>query len=166
MRETPEDLVRLQQLLDDSYARAGEHLLSIHTPERRMNATQLAERLTKVCVLNLATVTAKGEPRVGPVDGLFYRGRWHFGSSPSSVRFRHIRARPAVSAAHTVGEELAVVVHGVARELDMTSGDTKEFRELLVDVYGAGWADWGAGSPYAVIESQMMFAFHMPKGAG
>ncbi|MDQ3654220.1 MAG: pyridoxamine 5'-phosphate oxidase family protein [Chloroflexota bacterium] len=48
-------------------------------------------------LLSLATVNRHGEPRVGPVDGLFYRGRFWFGSSPKAARFRHIRARPAVS---------------------------------------------------------------------
>ena len=35
----------------------------------------------------LATVSADGRPIVGPVDGVFYRGAFHFGSSPDSVRF-------------------------------------------------------------------------------
>jgi hypothetical protein len=33
MHETRDDLVRLQNLLDDSYAKAGEHLRSIITPD-------------------------------------------------------------------------------------------------------------------------------------
>ena len=43
-------------------------------------------------LLALATVTADGRPIVGPVDGIFYRGAFWFGSAPDSVRFRHIRA--------------------------------------------------------------------------
>jgi uncharacterized pyridoxamine 5'-phosphate oxidase family protein len=165
MHETPEDLAWLQQLLDDSYARAGEHLLSIHTPELRLDAARLAAMLTGVRVLSLATVTAKGEPRVGPVDGIFYRGRWHFGSAQNSVRFRHIRARPQVSAAHTIGEELAVTVHGVAAELDMASEETAEFRATLAEIY-PGWAQWATGNPYARIDAKAMFTFHMPAASG
>ena len=48
-----------------------------------------------MCLLALATVTADGRPIVGPVDGIFYRGSFHFGSAPDSVRFRHIRPAPA-----------------------------------------------------------------------
>ena len=163
MHETTEDLDALQRLLDDSYASAGSHLLSIHTPDRRLTASQLAEMLTGVRVLALATVTAKGEPLVGPVDGLFYRGRFWFGSAQDSVRFRHIRARPAVSAAHTVGEDLAVVVHGTAREVDVATAEHAGFRDYLLEVYGPKWETWWPDEkpPYAVIEARRMFTFHM-----
>lgn len=80
MHETPADLAELQQLLDRSYAAAGAHLLRIHTPERRLGAEQVAERLAGMCLLSLATVTSDCRPIVGPVDGFFYRGR--FTSAP------------------------------------------------------------------------------------
>jgi hypothetical protein len=63
MHETPDDLATLQRLLDRSYDSAGEHLLRIHTPERRLTAQQVAERLTGMCLLALATVTPDGRPR-------------------------------------------------------------------------------------------------------
>ena len=75
MRETDSDLAELQALLDRSYAAAGPHLLAIHTPERRLDARQVAERLTGMRLLALATATADGRPIVGPVDGIFLRGR-------------------------------------------------------------------------------------------
>jgi uncharacterized pyridoxamine 5'-phosphate oxidase family protein len=161
MRETPDDLDVLQRLLDDSYAGAGEHLRSIFTPERRVPADELCEILTGVRVLNLATVTAAGEPRVGPVDGLFYRGAFHFGSSQSSVRYRHLRERPQVSAAHTIGEELAVVVHGSAVFVDAWSGENAGFHATLLDTYGPDWEDWAPqqGAFYARVEARKMFTF-------
>src|SRR5438128_8262806 len=119
MHESPADLAALQELLDRSYALAGPHLLRIHEPGRRLNAEQVAERLTGMRLLALATVTADGRPIVGPVDGVFLRGAFHFGSAPDSLRFRHIRARPQVSATHLPGEELAVTVHGRAVEIDV-----------------------------------------------
>ena len=155
MHETADDLRDLQRLLDDSHAAAGEHMRSIFTEDRRLSAAALADLLTGVCVLDLATVTANGEPRVAPVDGLFFRGRWHFGSSASSARFRHISARPAVSGSHTRGEELAVVVHGTARLVDVTG----EFRDFLLEVYGGSWEEWGGGAPYAAIEPSRMYTF-------
>src|SRR3954453_15169976 len=119
MHETQADLDALQELLDRSYAAAGAHLLRIHTPERRLRAEQVAEHLTGMVLLALATVTADGRPLVGPVDGIFYRGSFHFGSSPDSVRFTHIRRRPQVSATHLPGEHLAVTVHGTAIPIDV-----------------------------------------------
>src|SRR3954454_3508205 len=119
MHETPADLARLQELIDRSYASAGAHLLRIHSPERRLSAEQVSERLQGMCLLALATVSADGRPIVGPVDGIFYRGAFHFGSAPDSVRFRHIRAQPHLSATHLPGEELAVTVHGRAVPIDV-----------------------------------------------
>ncbi len=135
MRELPADITALQELLDRSYASAGSHLLSIHTVERRLRAEQLCERLAGMRLLALATVTADGRPILGPVDGIFYRGAFHFGSSPESARFRHIRARPYVSATHAPGEELAVTVHGRAVAIDVRAEENAGLRETLLEVY-------------------------------
>ena len=163
MHETPDDLAALQDLLDRSYASAGEHLLRIHTPERRLAAAELAERLDGMCLLTLATATADGRPIVGPVDGIFFRGGFHFGSSPDSVRFKHIRARPQVSATHLPGEELGVTVHGRAVPVDVERA--AEFRQTLLDVYvpryGPEWEKFlDSGPVYARIDPERMFAFH------
>jgi hypothetical protein len=166
VHETPEDVAALQALLDRSYATAGEHLLRIHTPERRAGAEEIVERLTGMCLLSLATVTSDGRPIVGPVDGIFYRGAFHFGSAPDSVRFRHIRARPHVSATHLPGEELGITVHGRAAAVDVSSGG---FRETLLEVYvpryGPDWEKFlDSGPVYARIDAERMFAFSMPSG--
>jgi len=151
----------LQRLLDESQRAAGEHLRGIFSEQRRLSARQVSDLLTGVQVLDLATVSAAGQPLVAPVDGLFFHGRFYFGSSPESVRFRHIRRRPRVSAAHTRGEELAVIVHGSAHLVDTAAPENAEFREHLLRVYGPGWVDWGAGSLYARIEPRKMFAVRM-----
>src|SRR2546421_3404782 len=135
MHEAPADLAALDELLARSYASAGSHLLRIHTPERRMTAEQIADRLTGMRLLALATVTADGRPLVGPVDGIFLRGAFHFGSSPDSIRFRHIRARPQVSATHLPSEELAVTVHGRAVPVDVGPDTGAQLRQALLDVY-------------------------------
>ncbi|MFZ0118579.1 MAG: pyridoxamine 5'-phosphate oxidase family protein [Pseudonocardiaceae bacterium] len=170
MRETPADLATLQDLLDRSFATAGRHLLSIITPERRLTADQVADRLTGMRLLALATVTADGRPIVGPVDGIFFRGAFHFGSAPDSVRFRHIRNRPQVSATHLPGEELAVTVHGRAVPLDIHSETEAEFRQALLDIYvpryGPQWEQFlDSGPVYARIEADRMFTFHERQGS-
>jgi nitroimidazol reductase NimA-like FMN-containing flavoprotein (pyridoxamine 5'-phosphate oxidase superfamily) len=163
------DLETLQELLDRSYASAGAHLLSIHTPERRLSAEQVVERLTGMCLLTLATVTADGRPVAGPVDGIFYRGAFHFGSSPDSVRLRHIRTRPYVSATHLPGEELAVTVHGRAVPVDVQAGEGAGLRRALLAIYepryGPGWEDFlDSGPVYARIDAERMFTFAMASG--
>lgn len=159
MHETTEDLRRLQAELDASYDGAGDHLRSVVTSERRLDSATVAEVLSGVCVLNLATVTAAGEPRVAPVDGLFYRGRFWFGSAPNSVRFQHIRHRPQVSGTHVRGESLGVIVHGRAVVVEQSGAEWAGFRDYLHEIYGPGWDDWGAGATYARIDADRVYAF-------
>ena len=161
MYETSQEVQDLQRLLDESQRSAGEHLASIWGDRRRMTAEQLCGMTTGVQVLNLATVTASCRPLVAPVDGLFFHARFYFGSSPDSFRFRHIRARPQVSAAHTRGEEVAVIVHGDAHPVDFALAECAGLRRYLLDVYGPGWEGWGASSSYASIEPAKMFAVQM-----
>src|SRR6476661_8540039 len=170
MHETSADIAALQALLDRSYEAAGPHLLNIHTPERRLTAEQVAERLQGMRLLALATVTADGRPIVGPVDGIFLRGAFHFGSSPDSVRFRHIAKRPQVSATHLPGEELAVTVHGRAVPVDVQAESGAELRRTLLDIYvpryGPEWEKFlDSGVAYWRIEADRMFTFHMEPGA-
>ncbi|MEO8697447.1 MAG: pyridoxamine 5'-phosphate oxidase family protein, partial [Acidimicrobiales bacterium] len=110
-----------------------------------------------------------GRPIAGPVDGIFFRGAFYFGSSPDSIRFRHIRARPPVSATHLPSEELSVTVHGTAELIDTTSVDNQQFRQTLLDIYtpryGAQWESFlDSGPVYARINARRMFTFSMPAG--
>jgi len=167
VHESPADIAALQQLLDRSYATAGRHLLRIHTPARRADAEQVVASLTGMCLLVLATVTADGRPIGGPVDGIFYRGAFHFGSSPDSLRFRHIRARPHVTATHLPAEEFAVTVHGRAVPLDVVAEESSGFRQALLEIYvpryGPEWEQFlDSGPVYARIEAERMYAFAMP----
>jgi hypothetical protein len=164
VHETAADLDALQQLLDRSYAAAGEHLRRIVTPERRMPAAALAARLEGVRLLALATATADGRPIVGPVDGIFYRGAFWFGSAPDSVRFRHIRTRPDVSATHIDGEPFSVTVHGRAHVHDLRDPGVAGFRSALAEVYtpryGEDWIGWAEQHPYARIDARRMYTFN------
>ena len=166
MHETPDDLVSLQRLLDESFAHAGPHLLSIIEPSRRLSAVEVSDRLQGMRLLALATVTQDGRPLVGPVDGIFFRGSFYFGSSPDSVRLRHIRSRPAVSATHVPSEALAVTVHGEARPIDLEASEHEQFRQTVLDIYTPQYgADWESfleeESAYVRIDARRMFTFHM-----
>jgi hypothetical protein len=167
MHETPEDLAELQTVLDRSYEAAGAHLRHVTTPDRRLSATQLVEQLNGMRLLVLATSTRDGRPINGPVDGIFFRGRFHFGSSPESVRFGHIRERPAVSATHLPGEHLAVTVHGDAELIDVHAPEHASFKQTLLDIYvpryGEQWTELlDGGACYARIRPRRMFTFWMP----
>ena len=167
MHETRQDFSALQKLLDASRSKAGTHLREVFSDELALTAKEIADRLTGVRVLAVATVTAAGEPLVAPVDGIFYRAHVHFGSSPDSVRLRHLSARPSVSAAYVEGEQFAIVVHGRAVRVGLADPMHRGFRDCLVEVYeprfGPGWIDRAAASAtYFRIEPRRMFGSRLP----
>ena len=165
MLETPEEIDRLQELLDRSAAGAGPHLRGIITDERRLSAGRLCQLLQGMRLLVAATVTADGRPLAGPVDGYFLHGSFWFSSGRNSVRMRHLAARPAVSATHLPGEELAVTVHGRAELFDLRDPEGRELRQAMLDHYlptqGAEFQTWldEADAVGARIVAAKMFTF-------
>jgi hypothetical protein len=168
MRETTDEIEQLQGLLDRSAAGAGPHLKSIITEERRLSAEELCARLTGMRLLVLSTVTADGRPLSGPVDGYLLHGSFYFSSGRDSVRMRHLAVRPAVSAVHLPGEELAVTVHGRAELFELSGPTHRDLRQAMLDHYlpkqgpeFEKWLDEGDDSLGARIEAERMFTFHM-----
>ena len=148
-------------------AGAGEHLRGIITGERRLSAADLAGRLEGMRLLTVATVTADGRPLAGPVDGYFLHGTFWFSSGRNSVRMRHLASRPAVSATHLPGEELAVTVHGRAELLELRDPAAAELRQAMLDWYvprqGPEFESWldALDAVAARIEPAKMFTFAM-----
>jgi Pyridoxamine 5'-phosphate oxidase len=167
MHETPEEIGRLQRLLDDSAAGAGPHLRSIITDDHRLGAEQLCQRLQGMRLLVVATVTADGRPLVGPVDGYLLHGSFYFSSGRDSVRMRHLAARPAVSATHLPGEELAVSVHGRAELFELSDPAHGDLRAAMLDYYlpkqGPAFAAWldEADAIGARIRAEKLFTFRL-----
>ena len=174
MHETADDLARLQRQLDESYAKAGEHLKSIFRPERCLSAEGVVEELAGVFVLHLATVTAAGDPFVAPIDGLFFRGELWFGIPPGGLRTRHIRAHPGVSASYARGEDACVIVHGSAVEVATSGSDYLAWEAYGREVYGRKlWDYWNrehyrarAGDPLAArIRARRLYAMGPDRSA-
>jgi len=158
---------RLQRLLDRSADAAGPHLKSIITDDRRLSAAQVCERLQGMRLLVLATVTSDGRPLTGPVDGYFLHGSFYFSSGRNSVRMRHLAARPAASATHLPGEDLAVTVHGRAELFELPAAAGGELRQAMLDHYlplqGPAFETWldETDSVAARIAADKMFTFAM-----
>ncbi|MFF3867771.1 pyridoxamine 5'-phosphate oxidase family protein [Micromonospora sp. NPDC001898] len=163
MRETPEELNELQALLDTSLSRSTPHLRSIINSERSLTAEQLTQVLTGMCTLALATVTAKGEPRISGVDGHFLRGKWHFGTARGAAKARHLAVRSAASAAHMRGEDLGVFTHGTVEVLNPQDGEPAEdWPDLLAylkDFYGEDAFDWDNDIAYYRLHPHWMTAY-------
>jgi len=143
MYETDAELEALQALLDRSRARATEHLRGIIDEGRSLSARDIAELLTGMKVLALATVTARGEPRVSAVDGHFLHATWTFSTSGTSAKARHLESRPGVSAAHVDNEDLAVFCHGRALRLDPSGATWDETLAHWTTHYQSSPLEWG-----------------------
>jgi hypothetical protein len=163
--ETPEEIDRLQELLDRSAAAAGAHLKDIISDDRRLSAAQVCQRLQGMRLLVAATVTSDGRPLAGPVDGYLLHGSFYFSSGRNSVRMRHLAARPAVSATHLPGEDLAVTVHGRAELSELPGAAHGELRQAMLDHYlplqGPPFETWldQTDSVAARIAADKMFTF-------
>src|SRR5256884_7459472 len=115
MRETQEDIERLQTLLDNSIKRAGAFLRrSFQMPEHSLTAQQLIDCWLDVQTVALATITTRGEPRIAPIGSLLYRGDIYIPTVATAARTRHVMKRPAVSLTLFRENELAIIVHGYA----------------------------------------------------
>jgi hypothetical protein len=157
MRETPEELTALQELIDASFAAASDHLRGIMAPERRLTAERIVADVPSPAVLNVATVTRNGEPRVSALDGHFLHGRWYFSTAGDSPKAVHIRARPAISASYTPRDGYGIFCHGDAKLVD---GDE---RQMLIEhctrVYGRSPETFGDGIAYVRIEPKWLVGF-------
>lgn len=58
--------------------------------ERRLSAERLAAEIPSPAVLTIATVTARGEPRVSAVDGHFLHSCWHWTTAAESPKARQL----------------------------------------------------------------------------
>ena len=134
MHETEQDLRALQSILDHSHKQAGAHLRSVFRDKRPMSASDVVATLRGVFVLHLATVSSKNRPVVAPIDGMLFRGRLLFSVVGGSVRARHLRRWPYVSATYTEGNRICIIAHGKAVEVDSTVGEVRSFFE---EIYGA-----------------------------
>ena len=118
-------------------------------------------------LLVLATVTAHGRPVGAPVDGYFLHGTFWFSSARQGIRIRHLRRRPAVTATHLPGEELAVTVHGRADCFDLDDPVCAELRQAMLDEYlpkqGPAFEEWlrTVDAVGARLEPERMFTFHL-----
>ena len=144
MDETGLDLDELQQLLDTSYERSGEHLRSAFGQGGRASAAQVVDALHGIFELHLAVVTSEGAPLVAPIDGILHRGRVWIGIPRRAVRARLIRRDPRVSASY-VSPELSFILHGRFHEPAPDAPELAAFSALARSLYVAQYGDWFGG---------------------
>jgi hypothetical protein len=165
MKETATEITELQRLLDAAYARSTEHLRNIITDPRRLDAEELVRILAGMRTLNLATVTARGEPRISAVDGHFLHARWVFTTSGSAAKARHLKARPAASISYVDGERIGVFSHGDVEFLGPHHPEFAEIEEHLTNHYGSSPSSWGNDIVYCRLQPSWMVGYAFDKAA-
>jgi general stress protein 26 len=143
MFETSDEIAELQEILDRSHGESTGHLRSIIGPERTLRARDIVSLMTGMKVLSVATVTARGEPRISALDGHFLHATWTFTTSGTAAKARHIARRPAVSIAHIDNEEVALFAHGEAQTLHPGEPLWDETLAHWTSYYDSSPLSWG-----------------------
>lgn len=160
MHETPEDIAWLDGVLAQSIEHAGPYLRSsFRMPTHSLSATGLVAALDGILETAVATVTAKGEPRVAPTAALFYRGRFHIPTLLASARVTHLRRQPAVSVTYYEGVDLAVIVHGRAGFVGQDDADFGTLSDLQLETSEETVRQWGADPLYIRVEPDVIYTF-------
>lgn len=165
MKETTEEVAALQALMDASHAGSTSHLQQIISGDRQLSAEQVVGALQGMRVLSLATVTARGEPRVSAVDGHFLHGRWTFGTDGGAAKARHLEARPSVSLAYLDGERLGVFCHGRAVRLGPEDPQWEEVIAHWTAHYESDPTTWGDDIRMFRVEPTWMVGYGSPEEA-
>lgn len=140
MYETPADIADLYTLLDHSITQASPFLRSsFEMPEHSLSAAQLVAHLQGSLTVAMATVTARSEPRVAPINAFFVRAAFHIPTVAESARARHLARRPAASLTYFEGIDVAVIAHGTMHIIGQSD---PAFAEL-----DAAWTESGSESP-------------------
>ena len=160
MRETQEDIERLQALLDSSIERAGAFLRrSFQMPHHSLTAQELVNCWQDVQTVALATVTTRGEPRIAPIGSLLYRGDIYIPTVATAARTRHIMKRPAVSLTLFRENELAIIVHGYATIISRDHADFEALENLLYAATHTKAGEWGEGV-YLHIQAEAIYTYN------
>lgn len=163
LKESPEDIERMQRVLDESYANAGSHLRGIATPERLLSAQDVIRLMGDAQrQFAMATVTAAGEPRVAPIDGFLLKGRFYVYTDEASVRARHLRKRPGISIALIHGDDYAVYAHGTAELINRHHPRFSELDTEIRRIYESSISDWSEHSVFIGVDATRMFTYAAP----
>lgn len=160
MRETPTDLKRLQNLLDDSVGKASSFLRgSFGMPEHSLTAEQLAAHLRGSLTVALGTVTARGEPRVAPINAFFQRASFYVPTVAESARARHLAQRPAASLTYFEGTKLAVIAHGHVKIIRAEHPDFAELDATQIQAGNQSVKEWQGHGVYLQLQPATLYTY-------
>jgi hypothetical protein len=105
------------------------------------------------------TVTARGEPRVAPINAFFLRAAFYAPTVAQSARARHLARRPAASLTYFEGRALAVIAHG---QVEIVGADDPAFAELdatQVQLGNQSVREWDGDGIYLHLRPSTLYTY-------
>jgi hypothetical protein len=153
------ELDALQRVLEESASAADGFLKeTFDLAGHGLSARQLAQHFDRIRGVALATVTAKGEPRVAPVGAILQGPAFCVPTALHARRVTHVRKRPSVSFTHFVLDDIAVIVHGRATVLASTDPNVAILNAKYDDQWWSGLKATGA-AVWLRIEPQRIYTW-------
>jgi uncharacterized pyridoxamine 5'-phosphate oxidase family protein len=159
MYESDAEKIDLQGLLDRSMGNAGEHVRSIFNENQWLSARQVCACLQGVRQVAAATVTSTGEPRVAPIDAVFFHGRFHLSTDSRSLRARHLVKRLALSVTYFESADPVVIVHGRAVFIRKNAAEFTALDSEWVKAYGKSTLELSGMVEFIRVEPTTMLAY-------
>jgi hypothetical protein len=128
-------------------------------PEKSMDAARLREALSGVRTVSLATVTAKGEARVAPIQAIFHDDAFWIPTVAEAARTRHAATRPGVSVTYYEGTDLAVIAHGDAEVVGQGDERFAAADEALRAAGGDSPVGWSGTPVYLRLAPGRLYTF-------
>jgi hypothetical protein len=123
-----ESLRRLQEIIDRSAATAGAAVQrNFIGGGWAMSAEEFVAFWDRGPMASISTVSARADVHVAPLEPRLVDGRFYIPTFPDSQRLRDHRASPRCAIAAWDGPYRAVIVYGIAREVQNNpTGRTQE----------------------------------------
>jgi uncharacterized pyridoxamine 5'-phosphate oxidase family protein len=157
--ESEIEVSELQVLLDRSMGNAGSHVKSIFDRRNWLSARQVCSYLQGVRQVAAATSSSSGEPRVAPIDAVFFHGKFCLSSDSKSLRVRHLAARPSVSLTYFESADPVIIVHGRATFIQKDDTDFQSLDSEWVKAYGKSILELSLTVEFIRVEPKIMLAY-------
>jgi general stress protein 26 len=112
--ETEAELSELEQVIEKSRTRSGDHLGSLFAQGEWLSGREVAHRLQGIRNVALATVNSRREPRVAPMEAALFHGKFYIAVQGDSNRVEQLARTPAASITYTRDDDVLIIVNGNA----------------------------------------------------
>ena len=125
----------LDSIIKDSLRKASSHTRSVYS-QNPLTASDVIELANSRVLTIAATVRPDGRPHLSPTDLVAVDGVFYLGVDEATVRYRNLKANPAVTIMLADGSKRQAILEGNAKFLDMTGEIARKVLEAEKNKYG------------------------------